>query len=137
MRPHAFLVHLVALPALGACSASYPDAYRGRDGKAEALADYQHGALLKIYSHIFNGFVPGSRSPGLTECSPSASDGGHPRSRFVFIPEAAFQEGAPTTPAQDASAASAIRFARDYNMTTLRLRKREVQALCPRVRPEI
>jgi len=132
MHLRALSAHLVALSTPAACASPGTDPYRERNGKAEAFADYRRGARLKIYSHISNGFVPGSESPGLAGCSPAESER---RGLFIFLPEAAFQEGAPTTPAQDAVAASAIRFARDYNLATLGLRKRELQALCPQVRP--
>jgi hypothetical protein len=127
---------LLALLALGACGSCSKDEYIGRDGKAEAVADFQAGEPIKIYSHVSNGIAPGYATPGLQNRTPDYAKTDISPYPFVMIDAAAFAEGETRTPAQSRASASAIRFAADYNLTTLGLRAQDVRKVCPQAFPE-
>jgi hypothetical protein len=117
--------------------AATPDARRTpsfaeRDGTAEALADLSAGRPIKFYSHVFNGRVPGFRTPGLTYCSPDWAD---PRS-FTPLPAADWAEGETYSARREEEAGAAMRFAKAYNLTIFERRKADVVRLCPRVQLE-
>jgi hypothetical protein len=134
MEAHKLLRKLAALLAFTVCVSCGADDYRNRNGEAEALADMRRGAELKIYYYVSNGAAVGSEAPGLSDCSREMANTEDKFERFIMIPEAAFQEGEPRTFTQNRLTSSAIRFAKAYNITTLRLRTHEVERLCPRVR---
>lgn len=46
------------------------DRCAGRDGKAEAAAELRAGGRVRLYAHIFNGVLEGTRAPGILNCSP-------------------------------------------------------------------
>jgi hypothetical protein len=134
MEANRLLQKLATLLALTTCVSCGADEYRNRNGEAEALADMRRGAKLKIYYYVSNGAAVGSEVPGLSNCSREKANTKDKFERFVMIREAAFQEGEARTFTQNRHASSAIRFAKAYNVTTLRLRTHEVERLCPGVR---
>jgi hypothetical protein len=103
------------------------DRYAGRNGKAEAARDGQSTKPAKLYSHVFNGFAPGFATPGIVNCSPQMVTA----PLFYGLPEADFQEGEKRSAERDRLAASATRFARDYNRATFRAREAEIRKICP------
>lgn len=123
-----------ASSALAACGAVSGGQYDGRDGAAEALADLNGGKPLMIFSHRENTVTPGWASPGLVACSPDQARGDDNLRVFRVIDEAASEEGETRTFTQDWLASSAVRFARAYNLTAFRLRRPEVENVCPGVR---
>jgi hypothetical protein len=121
----------VVLSTLTACSAVSEEKYSGRDGKAEAGSDFEAGKPLTIYSRVENGFAMGWSSPGLPFCSPQEFNGYSESKVFYVMSESAFQEGQARTIQNDRLALSALRFASDYNSTAFRLRRAEIEKICP------
>jgi hypothetical protein len=100
-----------------------PDRFVGRDGLAEAEADIQKSKSTKLYFHVFNGFAPDFRFPGLKGCWPQHSG----PVIFEMIPELAFSEGTKPLPPAD----NAYKFASDYNRTMFAERSQSVKSACP------
>src|SRR5688572_8136474 len=66
-----------------------PNRFVGRDGRAEAQVEIAAGKPPKLYAHVFNGFAPGWKTPGIVACGPYPND----VVRFEFIDELNFSEG--------------------------------------------
>ena len=128
------LLAALVLVALSNCAAPPKDKYAGRDGRQEAANDLKAGKPIAIYSHVFDGFAPGLVSPGLIDCSPDQARDNTTRRLFRFMPEATFQEGQTRRPVDSELAMSAVNFARSYNQEVLRLRRADVEKVCPHVR---
>ena len=118
--------------SLASCSAppAAPDRYSARNGKAEAARDNESARPARLYTHVFNGFAPGFATPGIDNCSPGQTTA----PLFRGLPEADFQEGERRSEQQDRLAASATRFARDYNRATFQARAAEIRRVCPQAR---
>ena len=137
MRKSKSLLSAAITCTLLACGPIGGDKYAKRDGEAEALSNFRSRRPLLIYSHVQNGFAPGWASPGLVFCSPSEVGADAALRVFRIMSEASFQEGKTYTPVQQRVAASAVRFARDYNIAVFRHRRAEVIKVCPDVRVEL
>jgi hypothetical protein len=120
----------VAWAVLGSERSPPPDRFAGRNGATEAARDAVSGRPLKLYSHVRNDVAPGWGSTGMLNCSPgNVSNHGV----FEMVDELASQEAEVPPPEQDQQIASAAAFTDAYNRTVLRLRRRDVLALCPEV----
>jgi len=113
------------------------DPWYDRSGKAEALADLANGRPVKLYTHVFGGERGGSKTPGLLYCDPDQNIGSKAAlDLFVYILEANMSEGVIYTLDQQAKQHSALSFARPYNLTMYKFKRKHVRRLCPKVELE-
>lgn len=130
----AFLALHLPAHAFDAVSAREAPSYGQRNGELEALSDIAAGRPLKLYSHVFDGRIPGFSTPGLLNCSPAFSRPAEGRILFAPLPEADWREGIAYTAEQGRAADAARRFARLYNRTIFQARMSEIRRTCPQVR---
>jgi hypothetical protein len=116
----------------GAVTLDQPDPYAGRNGEAEALADIARGRPPKVYYRDVCGDHCRKQAAGLLNCNPERFDTQKaPKTFFVPIPEADADSDYGHTQEQNARRHSAFFFAKSYNLTMFRKRKREILRVCP------
>lgn len=109
------------------------DAYAGRNGEAEALAHIARGDPAKVYYRGTCGDSCRLIGVGLLNCEPERFDTqSAPKGFFIYIPEADADSSEIPTAEQHARGVSAYFFAKAYNLTMFRERKREILKQCPR-----
>ena len=110
------------------------DAYYGRDGQAEALADIAQGKPARIYICSICGEFCRLEGVNILNCEPERFDTQTaPKTFFVSLPpEANGDSSLRQTPEQRVRGLSAYYFASSYNRTMFRQRKNEVLRRCPR-----
>ena len=110
------------------------DPYAGRNGETEALADIARGIPPRVYYRSGCGDKCVFMGVGLANCEPDRSDTQKaPKGFFVSIPEA-HVDSSPIPPEQVARRLSAYLFAKAYNHTMFRERKREILKICRQAR---
>ncbi len=125
---------LLAASMNGDAKPAVLDPYAGRNGKAEALADIARGNPPRVYYRSGCGDRCVFMSLGLANCEPERFDTQKaPAGFFVLIPEAHI-DSSPILPEQRDRRLSAYLFAKAYNHTTFRERKREVLEICPQAK---
>lgn len=132
MVVHAGLTLLVAV-FQGVAALAAVDQYAGRDGGAEALADIARGNPARVFYRGTCGDRCSLDGVGLLNCAPERFDTkSAPKGFFVYVPEADGDSSVIPTAEQHARGASAYLFAKAYNLTMFRERKREILKQCPR-----
>ena len=125
---------LALLVALSQSEAKAPvNAYAGRNGEAQALADIARGEPARVYYRGQCGESCRLIGVGLLNCEPDEFDTQKaPKGFFVYVPEADADSSVTPTADQQARAVSAYVFAKAYKLTMFRERKREILKQCPR-----
>jgi hypothetical protein len=106
-----------------------PNRFEGRDGREEAQAAIAAGNTPKLYAHVFNGVVPGWKTPGIVGCGPNPND----VVRFELIDELNFSEGSDIPRPH---APNAYSFAADFNREMFKASERKIRQVCPSARLE-
>jgi hypothetical protein len=111
------------------------DQWSKRDGRTEAIDDLKIGWPLKLFWHADNQIDPRSIVPGIEHCPGKYDFYGAKASRgaklFRHLPDADSGETGFRREENVSRQEAAARYAKDYNMTVLRIRTSELRLLCP------